>query len=61
MTKITTSPEAAYLTSPNIVHPDSNRGTAGDARVAADETAARADIQNRTGTVVSGGSIKKGR
>lgn len=59
MEKVVTSPEAAYLTASNIVHPQSNRGSAGDPYVAADEVRARSDIQVRTGVTVSGGSIKK--
>lgn len=57
----TVSPQAAYLTKDNIVHPQSNRGTAGDAAVAADEARARAELQARTGLTISGGNIKKGR
>lgn len=55
------SPETAYLTKPNIVHPESNRGTAGDTRVAADEAAARAALSGLHGVTVTGGAIKKGR
>ena len=55
-------PEAAYLTKPNIVHPQSNRGTAGDAHVAAAEAIARAEIaQRHNGVAVTGGAIKKGK
>jgi hypothetical protein len=56
------TPETAYLTKPNIVHPESNRaGTAGDARVAADEVTARTALSNLHGVTVTGGSIKKGK
>jgi hypothetical protein len=51
------SPEAAYLTKPNIVHPQSGNA----AVVAAAEAAGRADIALRKGGVaVTGGAIKKG-
>lgn len=48
------SPEVAYLTKPNIVHP----GTA--AQVSALEVIARAELSTRKGgTTVTGGSIKR--
>lgn len=47
------SPEAAYLTKVNIVHP----GTA--AQVTALETAARTELGTRKNASVSGGSIKR--
>lgn len=56
------TPETAYLTKPNIVHPESNRpGTAGDARIAADEAAARAALGALHGVTATGGSIQKGK
>lgn len=60
MTKITSSPAAAYLTSPNIVHPAGElpRDDA-DARIAAAEAAARTDIGSRLGVTVTGGSIER--
>ncbi len=61
MSKETATPDTAYLTSPNIVHPESNRGTAGDAAVAAAEAAARVELGIRRGVTVTSGSIKKGR
>lgn len=54
-------PEAAYLTKDNIVHPQSNRGAAGDAHVAAAEATARIEMAQRRGvSSVTGGAIKKG-
>lgn len=51
----TCSPDAAYLTKTNIVHP----GTA--AQVTAAETKARADIaEKNNGVTVTGGAIKRG-
>lgn len=61
MSKETFSPEAAYLTSPNIVHPQSIRGTPGDAYVTADEGRARSELTARRGVNVTGGTIRKGR
>lgn len=57
----TYSPEANYLSRSNIVHPQSNRGAAGDGAVAVAEAKARQDIADRQGVTVSGGSIRKGR
>lgn len=55
MTKIVSSPEAAYLTSPNILAPGST------AQLTAAVAAARLDIAARIGvTSVSGGSIPAG-
>jgi hypothetical protein len=49
------SPDAAYLTKNNIVHPGSA------AQVTAAEAKARADIaERRNGVAVTGGSIKRG-
>lgn len=58
-----TSADAAYLTKPNIIHPESEKGTAaGETRVAAAEARARADIGARHGGVAAtGGAIKRGR
>lgn len=62
MSKETASPELAYLTSTNIVHPASNLpGSQGDAVVAAAEAAARAELSGRHGTTITGGNIKKGK
>jgi len=61
MSKETSTPEAAYLTSPNIIHPQSERGSAGESNVAAAEAVARADLAARTGVTITGGSIKRGR
>jgi hypothetical protein len=50
------SPEAAYLTKPNIVHPGSAT------QVAALEVQARAELSTRVGvngSSVTGGSIKR--
>lgn len=63
------TPDTAYLTKPNIVHPISNLpGTQGDTAVASSEAAARAEIQNRVqvasggvSVTVTGGSVKKGK
>jgi hypothetical protein len=49
MDKLTTSPEAAYLTSPNLVYPQSERGSAGETQTLAAEAAGRADIETRFG------------
>lgn len=58
----TKTPETAYLTKPNIVHPESNRaGTAGDTRIAADEAAARVELSGHYGVTATGGTIKKGK
>lgn len=58
----TFSPEANYLTRNNIVHPLSNLpGTQGDARIAAEEVAARAEASLRHGVTVTGGAIRKGK
>lgn len=58
----TFSPEVSYLTRDNIVHPLSNLpGTQGDARIAAEEVAARAEASARRGLTVTGGSIRKGK
>lgn len=49
------SPEAAYLTKTNIVHPGSAT------QVTAAEAKARADIADkRNGVVITGGLIKRG-
>jgi hypothetical protein len=62
-----TSPEAMYLTKPNIVHPDSTYATGtplateGERRVLADEVRGRADIATRKGVTVTGGAIKRGK
>lgn len=61
MPKEVATPDTAYLTSDNIVHPQSNRGTAGDAHVAAAEASARVEMSTRYGATVSAGSIKKGK
>lgn len=57
------SPSAAYLTQPNIIHPESERGSAdGELRVAAAEARARTELAGRLGvTSVTGGSIQRGR
>lgn len=64
----TSSPEANYLTRNNIVHPESNLGTAtATARVDALQALGLADIQARkaaeggTAASVSGLTIKRGR
>ncbi len=61
MSKEIFTPDTAYLTSPNIVHPQSERGTPGDSAVAAAEAAARVELGIRRGVTVTSGSIKKGR
>lgn len=61
MSKIVTSPAAAYLTSPNIVHPQSERGAPGETQVLAAEAAARTDITARFGITASAGAIKRGK
>ena len=62
MAKEILSPETAYATSPNIVHPQSNRGSAGDAHVAAAESAARQRIIDaKPQLTVTAATIKKGR
>lgn len=62
MSANTTSPAANYLTRDNIVHPLSNLpGTQGDAMIAALEVSARAELAQRAGVTVTGGSIKKGK
>ena len=53
--------DTAYLTKANIVHPQSNRGTAGDPYVTAAEGNARNELSSRRGVTVTGGAIKKGR
>lgn len=55
----TFNPDCTYLTKTNIVHPQSNRGSAGDTQVAAAEAAARAELTTRHGVTVTGGAIKK--
>jgi hypothetical protein len=56
------SPAAAYFTSPNIIHPQSEKGTAaGETNVLAAEAAARVEIGGRLGATVTGGAIKRGR
>lgn len=56
------TPDTAYLTKSNIVHPQSNRGAAGDIFVTEAEARARAEMATRNGgTTVTGGSIRKGR
>lgn len=53
----TSTPAANLLTRSNIVHPQSSR----EAKVLADEAAARLEIADRLGvTSVSGGTIERG-
>ncbi len=59
MTKIVTTPAAAYLTSPNVVHPISELKSAGEPFVLGQEAIARADIGARLGVTVTGGSIQR--
>ncbi len=62
MSKQIYSPDTAYFTSPNIIHPQSERGNAdGEARVSAAEAAARTELGVRLGATVTGGAIKRGR
>lgn len=61
MSKINHTVEAAYATSKNIVHPESERGAAGESRVAAAEAKAASDITNITQSTVSVATIKRGR
>ena len=51
----TTSPDCVYLVKDNIAHP----GSAAQATAAA--VAARAELAQRLGLTVSGGTIKQGR
>jgi hypothetical protein len=61
------SPEAAYLTKPNVVHPESTHPagsaleTQGNTKITAAEAAGRQHMADRTGATISGGSIKKGK
>lgn len=55
------TPQTAYMTKPNIVHPQSERGAAGESVVLADEAAARVTFNSRLGITVTGGAIQRGR
>lgn len=63
----TKSPEANYLTRPNIVHPESNHtppgplATQGETKVVAAEAKGRQDTADATKVTVSGGSIRRGK
>lgn len=50
------SPETAYLTKNNIVHPRSDNADV----IAAEEDAARAELSRRLGVTVTDGSITTG-
>jgi hypothetical protein len=55
-----TTPDTAYLTKPNIVHPRSEaKDAVGLLEVTAAEARARATMTERIGVTVSGGSIKR--
>lgn len=53
--------EAAYATKPNVVHPDSERGAAGEPRVLAAEAKAAGDLANINRATVTVATIKRGR
>jgi hypothetical protein len=61
MDKLTTSPEAAYLTSPNIIYPQSERGVAGEAQTEAAEAAGRSNITDRYGVDASSLDVQRAR
>jgi hypothetical protein len=57
----TMSAEAAYLSKSNIVRPDHPDATKAAADATAAEAKARADIGERYGHTITGGSIKRGK